>query len=88
MEHLPKSSKPSRIDLLELDMDIRLADLWAEAAQIQEWDLWTAAAFMRAAYGRAYCDALQELPENLGRLMSDHGYRIPSPRPLPLDRDL
>ena len=49
---------PSRIDLLELDIDLRLADLWREAAGITEWNLEVVAAFMRAAYGKGYCDAL------------------------------
>jgi hypothetical protein len=41
---------PSRIDLLELDIDLRLADLWREAAGISE----------------GYCDALTEdLPGTL-----------------------
>ena len=51
---------PSRIDLLELDIDLRLADLWREAAGISEWSLDVVAAFMRAAYGKGYCDALTE----------------------------
>jgi hypothetical protein len=55
---MPK--RPSRIDLLELDIDLRLADLWREAAEIDEWNLDVVAAFMRAAYGKGYCDALTE----------------------------
>ena len=50
----------SRIDLLELDIDLRLADLWREAAEVDEWNLEVVAAFMRAAYGKGYCDALTE----------------------------
>ena len=53
-------SSPSRIDLLELDIDLRLADLWREAAEISEWNLDVVAAFMRAAYGKGYCDAFTE----------------------------
>ena len=30
------AKRPSRIDLLELDIDLRLADLWREAADIGE----------------------------------------------------
>ena len=52
--------QPSRIDLLELDIDLRLADLWREAAGISDWSLDVVAAFMRAAYGKGYCDALTE----------------------------
>jgi hypothetical protein len=66
---------PSRIDLLELDIDLRLADLWREAAGIQEWTLEVVAAFMRAAYGKGYCDSLTE--ESPGSLCADHGYRVP-----------
>ena len=65
----------SRIDLLELDIDLRLADLWREAAGISEWSLEVVAAFMRAAYGKGYCDALTE--ESPGSLCADHGYRVP-----------
>ena len=66
---------PSRIDLLELDIDLRLTDLWREAADISEWNLDVVAAFMRAAYGKGYCDALTE--DSPGSLCHDHGYRVP-----------
>ena len=49
------AKKPSRIDLLELDIDLRLTDLWREAGEITEWNLDVVAAFMRAAYGKGYC---------------------------------
>jgi hypothetical protein len=71
------AAKPSRIDLLELDIDLRLAALWREAAGYSEWSLELVAAFMRAAYGKAYCDALTE--ETPGQLCIDHGYRVPRP---------
>jgi hypothetical protein len=67
--------RPSRIDLLELDIDLRLADLWREAAEISEWNLDVVAAFMRAAYGKGYCDAFTE--DSPGSLCSDHGYEVP-----------
>jgi hypothetical protein len=66
---------PSRIDLLELDIDLRLADLWREANEIEEWNLEVVAAFMRAAYGKGYCDALTE--DAPGSLCEEHGYRVP-----------
>src|SRR4051794_4993442 len=72
-EFMPKA--PTRIDLLELDIDLRLADLWREAAGITEWSLEVVAAFMRAAYGKGYCDALTE--DSPGALCADHGYRVP-----------
>ena len=72
------AKRPTRIDLLELDIDLRLTDLWREAADVQDWNLDVVAAFMRAAYGKGYCDALtEELP---GSLCEDHGYRIPGRR--------
>ena len=52
--------QPTRIDLLELDIDLRLADLWREAADVTEWNLEVVSAFMRAAYGKGYCDAFTE----------------------------
>ena len=73
------SQRPSRIELLELDIDLRLADLWREAAEIGEWNLEIAAAFMRAAYGKGYCDALTE--DAPGSLCHEHGYRIPARKP-------
>ena len=72
------ASDPSRIDLLELDIDLRLADLWREAVDVSDWSLEIVAAFIRAAYGKGYCDALtEELP---GSLCVDHGYGIPARR--------
>ena len=72
--------RPTRIELLELDIDVRLADLWGEACDVGDWNLEVVAAFMRAAYGKGYCDALTEdLP---GSLCRDHGYRIPLRRPV------
>ncbi len=66
---------PSRIDLLELDIDLRLTDLWREVADVTEWNLEVVAAFIRAAYGKGYCDALTE--ESPGSLCVEHGYRLP-----------
>jgi hypothetical protein len=75
------AESPSRIDLLELDIDLRLTDLWREAADVGEWSLEIVAAFMRAAYGKGYCDALTE--DQPGTLCEDHGYRIPDRRRAP-----
>ena len=66
--------RPSRIELLELDIDIRLADLWSEALAVDEWSLDVVAALMRAAYGKGYCDALTE--DEPGSLCRDHGYVV------------
>jgi hypothetical protein len=72
------SERPTRIDLLELDIDLRLTDLWREAADVSEWNLEVVAAFIRAAYGKGYCDALTE--ESPGALCLEHGYRMPERR--------
>ena len=73
---------PTRIDLLELDIDLRLADLWREALETDEWSLQVAAAFMRAAYGKGYCDALvEDMP---GELCEEHGYKVPERRATPV----
>jgi hypothetical protein len=71
---MPK--RPTRLDLLELDIDLRLADLWREAQDIAEWNIEVMAAFMRAAYGKGYCDALTE--DSPGSLCREHGYQIPA----------
>ena len=68
--------QPTRIDLLELDIDLRIADLWREAEDIDEWNLDVVAAFMRAAYGKGYCDALTE--DDPGSLCQEHGYSVPA----------
>jgi hypothetical protein len=73
--------RPSRIDLLELDIDVRLVDLWAEALSVDEWSIEVVAALMRAAYGKGYCDALTE--EQPGTLCRDHGYALPPGSPFP-----
>jgi len=67
--------RPTRIELLELDIDLRLADLWQEAAEVDNWSLDVVAAFLRAAYGKGYCEALTE--DSPGSLCADHGYRVP-----------
>ncbi len=71
--------RPSRIELLELDIDVRIADLWGEAAEVEDWSLDVVAALMRAAYGKGYCDALTE--EEPGSLCRDHGYVVPMRKP-------
>ena len=74
-------NQPTRIDLLELDIDLRLTDLWREAAEIEEWNLEVVSAFMCAAYGKGYCDALTE--DAPGSLCRDHGYRVPERMQVP-----
>ena len=63
---------------LATDIDFRIMELWMSAQEIDEWDIETVAAYMRAAYGRGYIDALNE--HKLGeyaKLCRDHGFRIP-----------
>src|SRR5215211_1536450 len=76
------AKRPTRIELLELDIDLRLADLWSEACGVNEWNLDVVAAFLRAAYGKGYCDALTE--DAPGSLCRDHGYKIPARKPAAL----
>lgn len=79
-----------RFDRLSVDVDTRLADIWAMA-----WDRETligvlmddnpllaesVGKLMRAAYGAGYCHALQEDHEGRrGELGRTHGYKTPPP---------
>jgi hypothetical protein len=67
---------PSPVSLLELDIDVRMHTLWSELADFDErLTHEQVGAFMRAAYGKGYADALTEPHE--GQLCTDHGYRVP-----------
>jgi hypothetical protein len=68
--------QPTRTELLELDVDLRLNALWRGAEDIENWNLETVGAFIRAAYVTGYSDALGE--ESPGTLCRDHGYRTPA----------
>jgi hypothetical protein len=68
----------TKLDRLQLDIDTRIVDLWEQADSIEEWDLYTVAAFMRAAYGKGYCDSLME--PSPGILCREHGYKVPQRR--------
>ncbi len=72
----PAEARPTPGDLLALDVDLRLyavlLDAWAETNPDER----TAAAFLRLAYGRGYCDALTE--RYRGQLCRDHGLPIPT----------
>jgi hypothetical protein len=70
--------QPGPADLLALDIDVRLVDVWPEAWKSGEWGSAHAAAVLRLAYGRGYCDALTE--GDRGRLCLDHGLAVPSRR--------
>lgn len=69
------TDEPLRTDLLSLDIDIRISDLWELALEIDEWTPEEFGVFIRAAYGRGYTDALTE--PSRGILCSEHGYRVP-----------
>lgn len=67
-----------RLERLALDIDTRLASLWTEAFEVEEWTLEAVAVFMRAAYGAGYVGALTE--DVRGRLCRENGYEVPAPR--------
>jgi hypothetical protein len=71
-------NQPTRIDLLELDLDLRLTNLWADALDVQEWDLEAVGAFMRASYGLGRVDALTDPDPH--ELFHAHGYAPPERR--------
>jgi hypothetical protein len=61
---------PSPIELLELDIDLRMPALWADVREVDEWTDDVVLALMRAAYGQGSADALSE--ERPGALCRDH----------------
>ena len=56
----------------------------SEADADAKHNLEVVSAFIRAAYGKGYCDALTE--DSPGRLCEEHGYRIPARREAPSHR--
>lgn len=72
---------PTRIEQLELAVDSRMPELRRELLVQAEglgWgpaDLQVIAAFLRAAYGNGYVDALSEPVR--GELCKTMGYRVP-----------
>ena len=69
-------TEPSRIDLLELDIDTRMAHLWVEMPTT--WTLELVAMYMRAAYGQGYTDAFVEgVDGDPGMLFVSNGYTPP-----------
>lgn len=74
----PQPDEPTRIELLELDIDVRLPLLWREMLEIEKWDLESASACVRAAFGYGYFQAMTDPdPE---RFFREHGYRVPERR--------
>ena len=90
----PENAGISRIERIENDIDIRIFELLEggsgkdetmgvfkslEAASTASEKVKVILAFLRAAYGRGYTDALMDpLEENL---YQTHKYRIPTQRP-------
>jgi hypothetical protein len=67
-----------KAELLNTDIDFRLTELWMQFNDIEEWTTEVIAAFLRAAYGRGYVDALEEERRGeRGKLCADNDYRIP-----------
>lgn len=69
-------ARSETVDELEQDIDVRLMNLVIEALFIEEWTPEAIMAFLRAAYGKGYVDALREDKDgNRAKLCLDHGYR-------------
>ncbi len=64
-----------RVQVLELDLDLRLGAAMLDALAWAPCDEDYVAAMLRFAYGRGYEDALLELPR--GKLYRDHGIPVP-----------
>lgn len=72
------SVQVDRLTVLECDIDTRLAALWQEAFAVEDWTLETVGAFLRAAFGAGYVEAMSEpVP---GQFVRMHGYRVPKRR--------
>lgn len=64
-----------RVQVLELDLDLRLGTALLDALAWAPCDEDYVAAMLRFAYGRGYQDALLESPR--GKLYLDHGIPVP-----------
>ena len=60
---------------VELDIDLRIIQVWSAFWATDEWGIESVAAFLRWAYGQGYHDCLSEATR--GKLFRDHGYPIP-----------
>ncbi len=69
-------SEPTALDLLELDLDVRLVSVWVQAWGVEQWDPEVAAPFLRVSYWSGYQDALTE--KQRGKLLRDHGQSVPT----------
>jgi hypothetical protein len=70
--------KHQRAQQLEIDIDMRLSKIWAEAVEMfEEESLQVVGAFMRAAYGAGYCDACREAEDGEPQqMLIEHGYKL------------
>jgi hypothetical protein len=66
---------PTALDLLELDLDVRLFSLWRQVWEVESWDQDSFAPFLRVAYWNGYRDALTE--SQRGKLYGDHHQPVP-----------
>jgi hypothetical protein len=73
--NLPDSD-PTRIDLVALDVDVRMHQVMLGALTEADMSEPLVAAFLRLAYVAGYQDALLEPVR--GELFRAHGYRVPS----------
>lgn len=64
----------NKMEHLELDIDLRMLNVWSEAKGLPE-SMEFFASLLRAAYGKGYHDALGEPVR--GQLCKDHSYPIP-----------
>lgn len=70
-----RKSGQGQIDLLALDIDLRLCEVIAAAWEHRDRDAGGQVALLRLAYGTGYSDALLEPVRGL--LYSDNGFVIP-----------
>lgn len=66
---------PERARDLFVDLDLRLARLWADVAAVEEWDVETAWLFIRMGYGLGYLDCFVEGED--GKLFKDNNMPLP-----------
>jgi hypothetical protein len=67
-----------KYELLNTDIDFRLSELWLQLDEIEDWTVEVLAAFLRAAYGRGYIDALEEERRGeRGKLCRDNDFIVP-----------
>ena len=64
-----------RHNQLNVDIDMRMRELWLDALEVSEWSPAVLGPFLRRAYGQGYCDALRE--DTPGKLCLDNGYAVP-----------